>query len=63
MTDLLTVGLLDILDGNFGELLDEGVVDDEIVEVHNEKIEDLVVFEVVAPHLVEGKLRLQYVVT
>jgi hypothetical protein len=63
MTNLLTVGFFDVLDGNFGELLDEGVVDDEIVEVHNEQIEDLVIFEVVAAHLVEGKLRLQDVVT
>lgn len=62
VANLLLAGLPDGPEGEFGELLDVGVVDGQVAEVHEEEVDHLAVLQVVTAHLVEGELRLQDVV-
>ena len=62
MADLLTVGFFELLDSQLGQFLDIGVIDNKIVEVHDEEVDDFVVFEVVPAHFVESILRLKDVI-
>lgn len=62
MPDLLLGGRPDVPERESRELLDVGVVDCQVRQVHQEEVDDLLVLDVVTAHLVEGELRLQDVV-
>ena len=44
-------------------MLDVGVIDGQVAEIHEEEVDHFAVLQVVPAHLVEGELRLQDVVT
>jgi hypothetical protein len=62
VSNLFACCLLEIFHRKFAQFLDVWVVDDEIIEVHNKKVDNFIVFEIVPTHLIESELSLEDIV-